>query len=226
MEAAGHAASDAAFRDGAPLGALPPAVSRRVGDGPAGLRRRGRGAQWHTWWFGQITRHPEVFFDSNLHTKEIHFFSGMRDFQRLPDHYADLYAQQFPHPPDGGRIGEWTPRYMFDPWVMRQLRQVAPAARIMLMLRDPVARYASAYAALWCSAPGRRIAAPGARGRARGVTRLLRPAGAARARNVSARERADPAVRTLRLDYEGQLDRTWEFLGVEPGSGRRSAPGT
>ena len=171
-----------------------------------------------SWWFRQITRHPEVFFDRRLHTKEVHFFNSMRDFQRLPDHYADLYAQHFPRPPDAGRTGEWTPRYMLDPWVMRQLRQVAPAARILLLLRDPVARYASAYArtmrqerrAGGSHLPERVIEGEVLRGfYLRQVRRVL---------DAFPRE----SVLILQyerccLDYEGQLERTWEFLGVEPG---------
>ena len=119
-----------------------------------------------SWWFRHITRHPKVVFDRHLHTKEVHFFENMRDFERLPDNYADLYAQYFPRPTGGGLTGEWTPRYMLDPWAMKQLRQVAPAARILLMLRDPVARYASAYArGIRQAREGRRVARPGARGR-------------------------------------------------------------
>jgi Sulfotransferase domain len=171
-----------------------------------------------TWWFRQITGHPEVFFDSNLHTKEIHFFNGMRDFQRLPDHYADLYAQHFPRPPDAGRTGEWTPRYMLDPWVMRQLRQVAPATRILLMLRDPVARYASGYARLMAQErrsggsqlPERVVELDVIRGfYVRQVRRVL-----------EAFPRDSVLILQYErccLDYESQLDRTWEFLGVEPG---------
>ena len=42
--------------------------------------------------------------------------------------------------------GEWTPRYMYDGWPLAQIAQVAPKARILVMLRDPVDRYASGYA--------------------------------------------------------------------------------
>ena len=170
-----------------------------------------------TWWFRQITSHPEVCFDSSLHTKEIHFFNGMRDFQRLPDHFADLYAQHFPRPPEAGRIGEWTPRYMFDSWVMGQLRQVAPAARILLMLRDPVARYASGYQRLMAQ----ERKAGGSQLPERVVEReVLRGFYLRQVRRVL---ETFPRENVLILqyerclvDYEGQLDRTWEFLGVEP----------
>jgi hypothetical protein len=171
-----------------------------------------------SWWFRQITGHPGVFFDRTLHTKEVHFFNKMGDFQRLPDQYAERYAQQFPRPADAGLTGEWTPRYMLDPWVMRQLNQVAPATRILVMLRDPVARYASGYArtmrqerrAGGSHLPERVIEGEVIRGfYLRQVCRVL---------DAFPRER----VLILQyerccLDYEGQLDRTWDFLGIEPG---------
>ena len=105
-------------------------MSRRVDDRPTGPRRRWAVGVVADPRFGQINETIEKGGPRPpLDDEEIHFFNAMRDFQRLPDHYADLYAQQFPRPPDAGRIGEWTPRYMFDPWVVRQLHQVAPGAR-------------------------------------------------------------------------------------------------
>ena len=35
---------------------------------------------------------------------------------------------------------------MYDGWPLAQIAQVAPEARILVMLRDPVDRYASGYA--------------------------------------------------------------------------------
>jgi len=171
-----------------------------------------------TWWFRQITYHPQVPFDRRLHTKEVHFFNSLRHFERLPDGYAELYARHFPRPPGGGRIGEWTPRYMLDRWAMGQLRQVAPAARILVMLRDPVARYASAYA--------RMLRQERRRGRSQlpeSVVEgeLVRGLYLRQMRRVLD---AFPRERVLILqyerccrEYEQELDRTWEFLGVETG---------
>jgi hypothetical protein len=163
-------------------------------------------------------RHPGVCFERGLHFKEVHFFDNLRHFRGLPADHIALYADFFPRPPDAGLTIEWTPRYMFDPWSMAQLRQAAPQARILVLLRDPVARYASGYA--------RQMS-------------LARQAGATRVREDAIEEQvargfySRQARRVLaefgpervlvlqyercRSDYERQLDRTYAFLGLEPG---------
>ena len=54
------------------------------------------------------------------------------------------YAARFDTNAEGLQ-GEWTPRYMFDPWGMPRLAAVAPHARILVILRDPWARAVSGY---------------------------------------------------------------------------------
>jgi hypothetical protein len=39
--------------------------------------------------------------------------------------------------------GEWTPRYMYDFWTPPMLLRAAPDARLLVLLRDPVARFRS-----------------------------------------------------------------------------------
>ena len=215
-----HAASDAAFRDRIRSGgAIPSSVSGRVGDRRAGLRRRGRGALRHILVVqadhasSRGVLRPQAFTPRRSTSSTTCATSS-----GYPTTTPICYAQHFPRPPDAGQTGEWTPRYMLDPWVMRQLRQVAPAARILLLLRDPVARYASAYArtmrqerrAGGSHLPERVVEGEVSRGfYLRQVRRVL---------DAFPRE----SVLILQyerccLDYEGQLDRTWEFLGVEPG---------
>jgi hypothetical protein len=171
-----------------------------------------------SWWFAQIAAHPRVFFEPPVHVKEVHFLEYTRHFRRLPEHYADLYAQHFPRPPGAGVIGEWTPRYMFDPWAVGQLRQLAPGSRVLLLLRDPVARYASGYAREL------RLA------RQRGVSQLPEDviedqvARGLYCRQVQRVLDAFPRESVLILQYERcrasygeELDRTYRFLGLEPG---------
>jgi hypothetical protein len=52
------------------------------------------------------------------------------------------YHQYFPRPP-GAIAGEWTPRYMLDPWTPPRLSRAAPEARVLVLLRDPLARLRS-----------------------------------------------------------------------------------
>ena len=46
-------------------------------------------------------------------------------------------------PPAGGETGEWTPLYGNSPWVPPLLARVAPEARILMLVRDPLDRYLS-----------------------------------------------------------------------------------
>jgi hypothetical protein len=76
--------------------------------------------------------------------KEIHFFD---DYWHKPFTQADAerYHAFFPRP-EGGFAGEWTPRYMLDFWVPALLRRAAPDTKVLVMLRDPIERYASGVA--------------------------------------------------------------------------------
>jgi sulfotransferase family protein len=98
-----------------------------------------------TWWFGVITTHPQICHKRGFHVKEVHFFDDLGDLAELNGATAEHYHRFFPRPPET-LIGEWTPRYMFDPWTPRQLARAAPAARLMMMLRDPIDRYVSGMA--------------------------------------------------------------------------------
>ncbi len=90
-----------------------------------------------TWWNRAIASHPHV----QSSWKELHFFqySWNKEFGEAE---AASYHRHFPRPA-GAFAGEWTPRYMLDPWTPRQLRRSAPGARILVLLRDPTARLRS-----------------------------------------------------------------------------------
>jgi sulfotransferase family protein len=96
-----------------------------------------------TWWFRQIVLHPGVFFDEGVHRKEVHYFDSLSGVDALSPEQAALYERYFPRPAHARLVGEWTPRYLYDPWVAAQLAQAAPRARVLVMLRDPVERYVS-----------------------------------------------------------------------------------
>ncbi len=75
-------------------------------------------------------------------TKELHYFDRYWG-EPFGEEDVAAYARLFRRPP--GKVGgEWTPRYMFDPWTPPLLRQAAPDARLLVLLRDPVARFVSA----------------------------------------------------------------------------------
>src|SRR2546428_10373980 len=97
-----------------------------------------------TWWWWVLIQHPRVCFKRGLHTKEVHFFDALQDVEELDECDAERYHGWFPRVA-GTVIGEWTPRYMFDLATPRHIARVAPDARIMILLRDPVDRYVSGF---------------------------------------------------------------------------------
>ena len=159
-----------------------------------------------------MRRHPRI--RRSPLGKEVHYFDR---FWRgdAPDEIAAEYASLFPRPP-GQLVGEWTPRYLPDFWSISLLHKAAPGARLLVMLRDPVARYRSAVARLQRMAEerGERVRLPSIgdatwRGfyfqQLRHVFELFR------------REQV------LVLQFErcvqdpvGEMERTWRFLGVDP----------
>ena len=166
-----------------------------------------------SWWFDQLHRHPRLASTDYTH-KELHYFDK---FWRAPLGEAEIarYHELFPRPP-GGVAGEWTPRYMHLPWVPALLARAAPDARLIVMLRDPLARF-------W-SGTSRNLRHAEADGLS------LRPEymidAIARSRYHEQLERLlvhYPRERVLVLQYERcvadpgeELARTFAFLGLEP----------
>jgi Sulfotransferase domain len=93
-----------------------------------------------TWWYELIRTHPDVFSRPGIH-KERHFLDR---YGATPFGIADVerYHGWFPRR-TGTIAGEWTPDYFSFPWAPRLLRQAAPSARLLLLLRDPVERFRS-----------------------------------------------------------------------------------
>lgn len=128
---------------------------------------------------------------------------------------VDRYRSLFPRPP-GQITGEWTPRYMHDFWTPRLLRSAAPAARLLVMLRDPIERYRSGMTRETSAADdaGTHVASKAwtdAMGRSQYCAQLLRLL------------EHFPRDQVLVLQHERcteypeeELRRTYEFLGVEP----------
>lgn len=84
----------------------------------------------HAW----LEAHPQVSLAEGR--KEVMFFD--RHWDRGVDWYAAHFANA------GDRVpGEVTPSYLFDPNAPARAASVVPDARLLLMLRDPIARLVS-----------------------------------------------------------------------------------
>ena len=93
-----------------------------------------------TWWDQLIAAHPQVARLAET-PKEVHFFDDHWE-QNLDASDIARYHAWFARP-EGSISGEWTPGYMLDAWTPRLLRQAAPRARLLVLLRDPVERFRS-----------------------------------------------------------------------------------
>ena len=93
-----------------------------------------------TWWQGLMESHLEIH-RPHLQRRELHFFDHFWDRWPTPAQ-LELYKQYFPRP-KGSLIGEKTPGYLYQPWVPPMLKAVAPKAKLIVLMRDPVERYIS-----------------------------------------------------------------------------------
>ena len=182
-----------------------------------------------TWWHRQIAVHPDVPFQQGLHHKEVHFFDRLEANGPLGSDQVEHYTRYFARPAEGGVTGEWTPRYMYDGWPLAQIAQAAPQARILVLLRDPVDRYASGYAR-----ENRLARERGEAGISPAMVEEQRVRGfyAGQVERVLATFPREQVLilqyERCRADYEPQLERTYAFLGLDPAfrpAGRRNAPG-
>ncbi len=173
-----------------------------------GAQRSGSG-----WWYRfAIESHPRVVGDRD-NIKELHYFDRFWNGD-VPADFAERYHTFFPRPA-GAISGEWTPRYMHDHWSIRLLREAAPEARLLVILRDPVERFRSALAA-W------------PRRTALGRGRILDQIAVAVSRGAYAEQLSRlfdlfPREQVLVLQYErcvadpvAEMARTCRFLGLEP----------
>jgi Sulfotransferase domain len=193
--------------------------ARRARDWPVGPPDFvGVGAQrcGTTWWWRLLCDHPRIEVPQ---AKELHFFDSYfgREFTATD---VDAYHQLF-HRRAGSLIGEWTPRYMHDFWTAPLLHAAAPDTKLLVLLRDPMARYRS----------GLRHELPKIRRSLRRRRRRL--VGALDANDALSRSLYHRQLERLLehfdrgqllvLQYErctedpgGELRRTYEFLGVDP----------
>jgi hypothetical protein len=120
-------------------------------------------------------------------------------------------------------IGEKTPEYLSCPWAPPMIKQAAPDARAIVLLRDPVERYVSG---LSHHERGGLVNDDEGLGRAFGDRMRVVTDAIFRGQYATQLEwllQAYPADRLLVLQYErcaadaaGQLARTFAFLGLPP----------
>ena len=170
-----------------------------------------------TWWQGLVEGHLQVVRPLGQR-RELHFFDHFWDRWPTPQQF-EHYQRYFPRPP-GSLAGEKTPGYLYQPWVAPMLAQVAPEAKLIVLMRDPVDRYVSGLGLLQRSGALKGQIGAG-------------EVGAREHRIVEAMDRGlyaaqlawwlrhFPRERFLLLQYErcvaetqGQLSRTFEFLGL------------
>jgi hypothetical protein len=170
-----------------------------------------------TWWQGLVEGHLQVVRPARQR-RELHYFDHFWD--RWPSEAQfERYCRYFPRP-EGSLVGEKTPGYLYQPWVAPMLARIAPQARLIVLMRDPVERYVSGLGLLQRSGALKGQVGSG-------------DLGAREHRIVEAMDRgryADqlawwlrhfPRQNVLLLQYErcvadtqGQLTRTFEFLGL------------
>lgn len=97
--------------------------------------------------YGWLKQHPEVFMPA---LKEPHYFSQIRpaDEQRYMRTYvtdSKAYLKLFRKAARYRAIGEASPSYLFDREAPLRIRSIAPHAKIIILLRDPLERAQSHY---------------------------------------------------------------------------------
>src|SRR5215211_235093 len=190
----------------------PPPIPQGWSTGPPDFVGVGAQRAGSSWWFRFAVEHHRDVVRMEDQLKELHYFDRFWD-GKVPSEFIETYHRFFPRP-EGSITGEWTPRYMFDFWSMRLLRDAAPDARILVILRDPVERFQSGFAMR----------------RRRGITRgrTLDAISSAVARSAYADQllrvfEVYPREQVLILQYErcranqmAEMERTLRFLGLEP----------
>jgi hypothetical protein len=91
------------------------------------------------WWRGLLDRHPQVALRRARHWRQDTYFEPFCERAMTTDEVA-RYRRRF-RPRAGTVVGEWSDRYLYNPWMLPLLARVAPDARLILITRDPVERY-------------------------------------------------------------------------------------
>lgn len=96
--------------------------------------------------YAYLKHHPQVFLPE---TKEPHFFADIippkQEKHSLCAGDLQKYQGLYRKASNFAAIGDASPSYLWDPTSPQRIREVAPHARIIVLLRDPIARAHSHY---------------------------------------------------------------------------------
>lgn len=159
------------------------------------------------WWHKLLLAHPEIRGPEGGR-RALHHFDRFCAAE-MTDADVAAYHAHFPRR-DGTVAGEWTGRYMFDPWTPPLLKRAAPDAKLLVMLSDPIERYRAIFADRLAKRTGDATIFM-----ADVVERRSFAAQLARLHRCFDPERVLVLqFERCRLDPVGQYRRTLEFLGV------------
>jgi hypothetical protein len=119
------------------MGPPPPEIPEGWTTGPPDFIGIGVQKAGTTWWWRLLVEHPDVVGGK----KETHHLRRL-GWRPMFERDAQSYYRYFPRPA-GAITGEWTPRYLTTPGVIDNIAALAPEAKLLVLLRDPVERYRS-----------------------------------------------------------------------------------
>ncbi len=89
------------------------------------------------WWHGLLLEHAAIDAPGE---RELDFFGTFCTRAMTDEDVAAYHARFEPRP--GKITGEWTRTYMYESWTPTLLHRAAPDAKLLVMLMNPVDRYA------------------------------------------------------------------------------------
>jgi len=110
----------------------------RVGPDYVGV---GTGNAGCAWWHKLLLEHPEV--KRSPTGRALEFFATFCTRPMTDDDIATYHGH---FPPGDGVIGEWTADYIHQAWTPMLLQRAAPGAKLLVMLTNPLHRYAATVA--------------------------------------------------------------------------------
>lgn len=99
-----------------------------------------------TFLYHMMKKHPQVYMPT---TKEVNFFNSKDAAGKVNPMYEDFglewYKKFFPDSSQAVAIGEASPLYLTDDLALNRILRTLPKTKLIVILRDPVARAVSAY---------------------------------------------------------------------------------